>query len=265
MLRNWDIEGANQEMAKVLEPALPTPQEWQRKSKTTHLPQAGELIAFEICCGHGGLTKALREVGFDALGVDFKGNKHKTCVPVLTADLTTERGREYVRSLFRKYKIAYVHMAPPCGTCSRAREKPIPQHLIDQGAPNPQPLRSDEHPEGLPGLGWVDQVKVNKANAIADFCTEISHLCISLQVGFSIENPTNSILWLLPRMKDLANTHKVFSVPFQNCMWGSKRNKWTSVLTNVPQFCTLKRECDGSHDHLSWTVRWNKGWSFPMA
>ncbi len=201
VLRNWDIEGANQEMAKVLEPALPTPQEWQRKSKTTHLPQAGELIALEICCGHGSLTKALREAGFDALGIDFKGNRHKTCVPVLTADLTTERGREYVRSLFRTYKIAYVHMAPPCGTCSRAK-KPIPQHLIDQGAPNPQPLRSDEHPEGLPGLGWVDQVKVNKANAIADFCAEISHLCISLQVGFSIENPTNSILWLLPRMKD---------------------------------------------------------------
>ena len=155
-------------MARHLSPALPIPEEWRKSPPANSSPAPGDLIALEICCGHGGLTKALCKVGFDGLGIDL--NKHKACVPILSADLTTNRGQEYVRSLFRRYKVAFVHMAPSCGTCSRAREKRVPQHLIDRGAPDPQPLRDEDHPEGLPGLSWLDRLKVNKANAIADFC-----------------------------------------------------------------------------------------------
>ena len=48
---------------------------------------------------------------------------------------------------------------------SRAREA-VPLHLRKQGAPNPQPLRIDELPEGKPGLEGLDRIKVDKANEI---------------------------------------------------------------------------------------------------
>ena len=55
-----------------------------------------------------------------------------------------------------------IMIAMHCGSFSRARERPIPGH------PNaPQPLRSREWPEGLPGLAPDVQQEVDKANALA--------------------------------------------------------------------------------------------------
>ena len=48
-----------------------------------------------------------------------------------------------------------------CSTKSRARE--IPLHFSD-GRPSPKPLRSNEHPEGLPGLNPQDVARVERDN-----------------------------------------------------------------------------------------------------
>ena len=40
----------------------------------------------------------------------------------------------------------------PCGTASRARERPVARDKIKQGAPQPPPLRSADHPLGLPHI-----------------------------------------------------------------------------------------------------------------
>ena len=55
-------------------------------------------------------------------------------------------------------------MGLPCGTCSRAREKPLPKHL--QHCRAPQPLRSEEHLEGVPSLTGSDLLKVQMANSL---------------------------------------------------------------------------------------------------
>ena len=47
--------------------------------------------AIEICCGYAGLTAALADAGLEAIGVDWKGNRHSPQVPIVTADLTTEK------------------------------------------------------------------------------------------------------------------------------------------------------------------------------
>ena len=49
--------------------------------------------------------------------------------------------------LLQRVVIAGVHIAPPCGTCSRARGIPMAD-----GSKGPQPLRSAEHPLGIPSL-----------------------------------------------------------------------------------------------------------------
>ena len=54
-----------------------------------------------------------------------------------------------------------VHLAPPCGTCSKARGIPMPD-----GSPGTQPVRSQEFLLGLPDLSEIDQSKVDAANRL---------------------------------------------------------------------------------------------------
>ena len=89
-------------------------------------------MAMEICCGHAGLTAALWDAGLEAIGIDWSGNKHRAVIPVLQADLTTAAGQNFVWELLRSDYLVYVHMGPPCGTFSRAREMPVPQCQRDR-------------------------------------------------------------------------------------------------------------------------------------
>ncbi len=228
--------------------------------------------AIEICCGHAGLTAALCAAGLDAVGVDWKGNRHQTCVPVLQVDLTTKDGQQFVRELVEQTHVVYVHLAPPCGTYSRARERPIPAHLRRRNAPCPRPLRTDDQPEGIgpDDLTAAEAVKVEKGNLIANFCAEIGEACLRLGKWFSIKNPASSIIWLMPAMQQLLANDTVTTFTFHSCMWGGNRKKNTAFVTNMPGFRVLEQEgqCDGSHIHAPWGVRWCKEtreWKFATA
>ena len=156
----------------------------------------GTRIAIEICCGHAGLTAALWNVGFEATGVDWIGNRHRPTVPIVRADLTTPEGQDLVWKLIEDKKVAYVHMGPPCGTFTRAREIPVPQWKQALGAPAPKPLRTTEEPEGIHynNFSDSDKLKIQKGNQIAWFCAKIAEHCLQHGILFSIENPRNSIL-----------------------------------------------------------------------
>ena len=67
--------------------------------------------------------------------MDWKRNKHKPTVPIVNADLTTEAGQKFVRDLVQQEHVMYVHLAPLCGTYTRARERPIPKWQLGLGAP----------------------------------------------------------------------------------------------------------------------------------
>jgi len=170
--------------------------------------QKGKRVgAIEICCGHAGLTAALCDAGLEAIGIDWERNRHSPEVPILTADLTTEAGQAFVKDLVQQDHVMYVHLAPPCGTYTRAREIPIPQWKLDlyPGMPNPQPLRTDQFPAGLPpeAMSKTDAIKVDKGNIIADFCAEIAQYCLDSNKLFSSENPTRSIIWEMKNMKTI--------------------------------------------------------------
>ena len=96
--------------------------------------------ALEIFCGSGNLTVQLRLSGVDALGVDWKGNRHKPdrkCLVEL--DLTRDEDVKKLWEIVVNKNVKYVHFGPPCGTFSRAREKPISAKLKAQGVREPQP------------------------------------------------------------------------------------------------------------------------------
>ena len=125
---------------------------------------------------------------------------------------------------------SYVHMGPPCGTASRARGRKISKGLRRRGAPEPQPLRDGLRPEGKPGLNPFDQRKVDSANKIYQFCAQVSMTCLNRGIGSTIENPTNSLFWLMPCIVDILAHEAVKLVKLHACMWGSTRKKKSSQL-----------------------------------
>jgi len=184
-------------------------------------------------------------------------NRRSPQVPIVTADLTTEAGQEFVQKLVRQDHVMYVHLAPPCGTYTRASEIPIPQWKLDRypGMPNPQPLRTDEFPAGLPpeNMSRTDAIKVQKGNIIADFCAKIAQYCIDNDKLFSIENPTRSIIWEMIDMKKIISHESVEKVNFAACMWGSGRDKKTSFLTNSKELESLRKVCAHQKwEHKAW-------------
>lgn len=199
------------------------------------------MHAVEICCGHGGLSRELRQCGWRVKSIDYGDNKLNPCVRVTNRDL---REPADVRDVLAMVSDAgYVHMAPPCGTFSRARE--IRNHGV-------RPLRDAGHVEGLPSLSPAEKMRVESANAVTDSIIRIMKACIRLDIPFTVENPTRSWIWQYRSMPDLCN--QLYLVDFDMCMHGGKRKKATRLVTNRAQFKALGRKCDGKHEHLAWGI-----------
>lgn len=167
-----------------------------------------------------------------------------------------------------------IHVALPCGTGSRARERPLPKHLIAQGAPQPRPLRDDRHPLGLPNLRPLEQVKVQVANALASFAIDLLALAVSSGTMLSIENPENSRMW--PVLRHFAQRHPhprvaaaweaMTVTTFSNCAHGGDRPKPTSLRCTHAVLGSLAAPCPGHHDHKPYAIaRGVHGWKFDTA
>ncbi len=101
-----------------------------------------------------------------------------------------------------RHNIIYIHFAPPCGTCSAARNKRH-RDLEEAGFILPKPVRSKEHPMGLPSNRGLDAAKVASANLLYFATLEIAKLCLQYDILFSIENPENSLFWDTDPMQEL--------------------------------------------------------------
>ena len=120
----------------------------------------GVPICLELCCGSARLSRALSEVGFRTIGIDYHFNKSIPEAFVIGIDLGAAEGQSLAWKWFHHPALFFAWWAPPCGTSTRAREKPG----------GPPPLRTDQHPDGIPGLAGRDAVRVAKANAVYAFC-----------------------------------------------------------------------------------------------
>lgn len=166
-----------------------------------------------------------------------------------------------------------VHLGLPCGTASRARERPIAPSLRKQGVPNPPPLRSAEYPLGLPNLSPFHQAKVDSANRLYALAVAIMVYCCTRGIIFSIENPANSWLWaalvqltLQHSMEAATLYNSLEKVTFHACCHGSTRRKETGWLATKGVYSSLHAICQYDHPHDSWGVRWNNGsWAFDTS
>eukprot|EP00973_Karenia_brevis_P048413 6718067-Karenia_brevis.AAC.1 len=104
--------------------------------KTKHAkPEVGEEIrahasstpisrpfSIEFFSGCGRLTEAFEAVGLDAVAIDYARNKDAKSGTFMSLDLLTEEGTTALFVLLDNPKLVYAHIAPPCGTATRARE-----------------------------------------------------------------------------------------------------------------------------------------------
>ena len=123
------------------EPACVAP-----KTERVQGKRCKDLIFIEVFAGSAGLCKALKQCGYSqSLAVD-KVASPLARAPIITLDLCHPGSLAILLDLVERDCVAGIHLAPPCGTSSRARELPN----------GPPPLRSLEFPNGLPSLSGLD-------------------------------------------------------------------------------------------------------------
>ena len=206
------------------------------------MKNVGRPLIIEICAGTAILSKCFRDAGFDHLAIDHSKNRFHPYVSICNVDLTKKHGWEFLEHVLSNYNVVFVHAAPPCGTCSRAREIPRPHA--------PRPLRSEDSPMGLAGLSTTEQARVDAANSIYLGLAQFLLQCTTKNVPWTLENPARSLLWLIPCIVDLQQRTNACFYNYDTCAWGSQRRLQRSLLSTMPAMCGIQALCNNDHDHL---------------
>lgn len=218
----------------------------------------------ELFCGTAGVCAQFRTLGGRALGIDHHLKRTKLKSAAVKLDLNQQWVQDLIMREISSGRVDAVHMGPPCGTSSRARNIPIKKKLRKAGAPNPAPLRSSKFPEGFPWLKGINLIKVEAANSLYDFAAKVALLCDEHGVLFTVENPANSFMWETKFFKRLVD--RFFFHIVDACEYGSEHKKATAFLANFSAD-RLRQRCTGNHTHKSWNVEKAEdgSWRFDTA
>jgi hypothetical protein len=177
-----------------------------------------DLLFLEIFAGTARLSKVARDVGFQILPID-KTNARASQIFVAQYDLANPDDVEALVELIKteRHRILAIHLAPACGTASRAREKKL-SSLAKHGFKIPVPLRSRDKPMGLDGLQGLDKVRTESANLVYSATAVIVRLCMELHILCSVENPANSLFWFFPDIAALLDTRGIVWIFTTACM-----------------------------------------------
>ena len=126
-------------------------------------------------------------------------------------------------------------------------------------------MRSDEQPDGVDTLTPLEQKRVDSANILYAFVTEICLMCLAAAKIVCIENPRSSLYWRTSFFTPLAG--KLTYTVHQACAYGSDRPKWTLLAHNTQTLHKLNNLCPGlgpHHKHKPWGLT-NNGSSFSTS
>ena len=204
----------------------------------------------ELFAGSAVLCSVAKQQGlYNSIAVD-KTQKHGCFSSIIRLDLTREADSSLVDAWLDSGLLIWVHLAPVCGTASRARD-------IQVSANDPPPLRSNEHPNGFPDLAGRDLLRVNIANKLFSFACRIFAEATKRGILATMENPKNSYFWCTTYFLQLWKTVELYCADFQVCMYGGSRDKWTRFIANFPEVAELSVECDRKHSHAPWRFAHN--------
>ena len=172
-------------------------------------------------------------------------------------DVLREENREWLEKQIGRTLV--VHFGTECKTFSRARELQRPGWRL------PKPLRSAQHPLGLPGLTAKEKESLSRGNEMAEISVQLAFKLLAAGCYFIIENPERSRLWDLPEFVRLSKQAGVKEWICHNCMLGGRRRKATKFLSNlnlqeVEKRCTGKDgKCDRTGcPHEPWEPWWDE-------
>ena len=199
---------------------------------------------------------------------------HDPQVPVTLLDLTEPSQQRILTDLLHSRPPEYIHLGMPCGTASRARERPVSKSKVLQGAPQPPPLRSADHPLGLPHINpeSTSGIRLKKANQLYSFAVDILLIAMKYNIAISLENPYRSWFWAailaLVQARNNPSLTKFWDslteIFFHNCCHGGQRKKGWKSTPGV--FHTLAAVCQNDHDHLPYQVHTENGaWIFDTS
>ena len=135
-------------------------------------------------------------------------------------DLRSKRNQRKILGWIRSGLVKAVHLGTPCNSFSRARDR----------RPGPPPLRSDQQPLGLNNLREADRIKVIEGNLFMRFSCQVCRLCITLNIPFTLENPSTSRLWLCPPVEALMRRKGVSWADVDFCAFKKRWRKRTRFL-----------------------------------
>ena len=225
-----------------------------------------DLLFIEIFAGTARLSKAAKAVGFQTLPID-KTTERASQIYIAQYDLSDDEAVNALMDVIRaeKHRIVAVHIAPACGTASRAREKKLTK-FARQGFKIPIPLRSQQQPLGVSALAGLDKIRTESANLVYAATAQIVELCVQLSILCSIENPENSLFWCYPDIEKIIQQVTGHSVSFHNCMHGGNRKKLTKWWATDRTYESLRLICDDVHSHAQWNPKAvGQHLSFPTA
>ena len=216
-------------------------------------PDLKNPVILEIFCGSARVTACPKMIGLtSSFGVDhIKGKAVSTCK---VADLTTQEGQQLLLTWLDAPNVEGVFLAPPCGTCSLARNI-ILRDSKGRPLPGPVPLRSQLYPERLLNLSPKNRKRVSLANTLYEFLGRVIRIADSKGLIIVVENPRSSLFWLTKWWK--SKGVKLTYTAHQACAYGSERPKWTVLAHNRHHFCKICKSCPGvgkNHVHKPWGV-----------
>ena len=143
----------------------------------------------EVFAGSAVLCAVAKQAGLSSSMAIDKVKKKSARSTIFQLDLLNKKDRDLLYQWMQSPMLLWVHLAPVCGTASRARE-------IRRFDGDPKPLRSNDFPQGLPDLGAEDNFRVELANLLFEYACGIFLTAAAMGVLVTLENPKNSYFWL---------------------------------------------------------------------
>ena len=151
----------------------------------------------ELCAGSAILSAEAQKHGFQVFPMDHSKNRFHPAAAIFQVDLSAQQARELLPQMFHHIQPRWCHLGLPCGTASRARERPISEDLKRAGAPQPRPLRDTNNLFGFAHLTGSEKARVDAANSVYETGELAIFMCFTVRAILSIENPERSWLWAI--------------------------------------------------------------------
>ena len=186
------------------------------------------------------LSKAFIFCGWETISVDWMLDR--------SHDLSNTLRQQSLHVQLQS--VCFIAAALDCSTKSRARE--IPRDFGD-GRPPPKPLRSENHPLGLPELTGSQRTRVEQDNAAASFVLSEINQLVDRGGGSVRENPYNSLHWWTPDEVAMWDSGRWSDQRYSACCFGGARAKLQRLRHNIAEISQWPRaDCNHFHDPQEW-------------